>query len=82
VEEALVSGRRRRSQSTPRCRGSSQRPKLCDWRWGWERSSTHVGAGQPGGGEVRRDTGGPDGRVAARSGGQPGGGEVGRMTGR
>jgi hypothetical protein len=59
VEEALVSGRRRRSQSTPRCRGSSRRPKLCDWHWGWERSSTHVGAGQPGGGEVRRDTGVP-----------------------
>jgi hypothetical protein len=42
-----------------------------------ERSGTHVGAGQPGGGEVGRDTWGPDGRAAVRSGGQPSDGEVG-----
>jgi hypothetical protein len=61
--------RRRRSQSTPKCRGGSQRPELCDRHWGWERTGTHVGAGQPGDGEVRRDAWGPDGRAAVRSGG-------------
>jgi hypothetical protein len=50
---------------------------LCDRRWGWERSGTHMGAGQPSGGEVGRDARGPDVRAAARSGGQPSGGEVG-----
>jgi hypothetical protein len=69
-----VSGRRHRSQSTPRCWDG-------DRRWGWERSGTHVGAEQPGGGEVGCDTRGPDGRAAVRSGGQLGGGEVRRTMG-
>jgi hypothetical protein len=69
------SRRRHRSQSTPSCRGGGQRPGLCDWRQGWERSGTHARAGRLGGSEVRRYTRGltagrlrgrVDGRVAAR----------------
>jgi hypothetical protein len=81
VEEAPVLRRRQCSQSTPRCQGGGRRPELCDRHWGWEQSGTHVGAGQPGGGEVRRDARGPNGTAAVRSGGQPGSGEVRRMTG-
>jgi hypothetical protein len=58
-----MSGRRHRSQSTPMCRGGGRRPGLCNRRRGWERSGTHVGAGQPGSGEVGRDTWGADGEV-------------------
>jgi hypothetical protein len=75
-----VSGRRHRSQSTPRCRGSGQRHELWDQHWGWERSGTHVGVGQPGGGEVGRDARGSGGGAVVRSGGKPGGGEVRRTA--
>jgi hypothetical protein len=67
VEEAPVSGSRHRLQSTPRCWGGGRCLGLCDQHRGWERSGTHVGARWPGGGEVRRDARGSDGRAAVRS---------------
>jgi hypothetical protein len=46
-----------------------------------ERLGTHVGAEQPGGGEVGRDARGPDDRAAARMEGWPGGEQSGTHVG-
>jgi hypothetical protein len=64
---ACPSCRRRRSQSTPRCRGGDRSPELCDRHLEWS---------------GRAHTWGPDSQAAARSGGQPGDDEVGRTAGR
>jgi hypothetical protein len=76
-------GHTRGGQTVGRRRGQvdSRATTRSEGRPGGERSGTHVGARQPGSGEVRRDARGPDGRAAVRSGGQSGDGEVRRMVG-